>query len=263
MNQINTNNIVPTQIEKTSQLTLLKGLAALGKLAPKLSGYGEAGVKAFGEGGRQAMLTHMEQYAAPTITKLAPNSYSASHVQKPGWLLGGLGDFAKAIKQGGNGLSMEKSFGANAWQATKNIGNVLKGQLQDSRFKIVAPNQTPGKFLPTPEIVRGADGSAVLKGQGLFRGIGDRKAVGTVVDADGKTSYIFKKRKLMQPVSMAMTPVGFGATAAAFEPGGAAKKTQTGITETALWTLARPAAEVKMIADIAKPLFNKTHEVGG
>ncbi len=271
MNQININEMKPTVIEKTSQLALLKGLSALGKFAPKLSTYGAEGVAAFGKGGRQAMLTHMEQWAAPSISKLAPNSYAASHVHKPGGLFslrGGLGEFAKAVKQGGNGLSMDKSFGANAWQAAKNTGNVLKGQLQDARFKVVAPNQKPaedffGKLFPTPEVVQGANGGAVLKGKGLFRGIGDRNSVGSVVDKDGKISYIFKKRKLMQPLSMAATPVGFGAMGAAFEPGGAKEKAKTGVAETAMWTLARPVAEVKMFADIAKPFFNKTNELGG
>ena len=153
-----------------------------------------------------------------------------------------LGDTAHAFRRAGEGISKDKSLVKNISTVGKNLGKLLADQTRGSAYKTLSPSA----------VSRGPGGRHI-KGKGLFKHkVFNRKIKGETSAGD----YIVRKRKGVLPLSMALTPGGFGA--GTFLLGSGRKKetlgsrTAAGIQETALWSLAPPAAQVKLISDMLK-----------
>ena len=155
-----------------------------------------------------------------------------------------LGNTAHALRRVGEGVGKGKTFVENVSTVGKNFGRLLGDQLRGARYKTLSPDKA----------IRTGAGGRQIKGQGLFKKYKtfNRSIVGKTTSGD----YIVKKRKAIVPLSMAMTPVGFGA--GTFLLGSGKKdetlgsRTSAGLKETAMWSLVPPVAQAKLISDMLK-----------
>lgn len=157
-----------------------------------------------------------------------------------------IGDTSHAVMSVAKGVGKGKSITKNVTTLTKNFGHLLSGQVRGAKYKILSADKvvrTKSKF-----------GKRQIKGQGVFKHFKsfNRKIEGRTSAGD----YIVKKRKAMLPLSLAVTPVGFGVGTFLL---GSGRKNETlgsrtggAVKETALWSLAPVVAQAKLISDMLK-----------
>lgn len=155
-----------------------------------------------------------------------------------------IGDTSHAAMSVAKGVGKGKSITKNVTTATKNFGRLLSDQIRGAKYKILSASKA----------VKTGPGGRQIKGQGIFKNykIFNRKIVQKTRTGD----YIVKKRKAMLPLSMAVTPVGFGAGTFLL---GSGRKNETfgsrtgdAVKETVLWSLVPPIAQAKLISDVLK-----------
>lgn len=208
-----------------------------------------AGAKGIGKG-----LEYLAEHKGPmfAISKGAlknpvkVKTYDASVKGGERLLLKEVGDTAYAATSVIKGVDKSKSIVKNVSTLTKNYGRLLSDQIRGAKYKILSANKvvkTKSKF-----------GKRQIKGQGVFKYFKsfNRKIEGKTNAGD----YIVKKRKVLRPLALATTPIGFGA--ATFLLGSGKKdqslssRTGRAVGETALWSLVPPVAQVKLISDMLK-----------
>lgn len=154
-----------------------------------------------------------------------------------------IGNMAHSLSTVSKGVSKQHGVLKNVGTVGKNFGRLLSDQVRGARYKVLSPEK----------VTKTGPGGRYIKGKGLFK----KKIFNRPIE--GKTSsgdYIVKKRKAVLPLSMAITPVGFGA--GTFVLGSGKQKetlgsrTSEAVKETALWSLAPPVAQVKLISDMLK-----------
>jgi hypothetical protein len=151
-----------------------------------------------------------------------------------------LGDTAHSLLRVSEGVIKGEPVTKNISRVAKNFGKLLSEQVRGSAYKVVPKSKSKmGK---------------TIKGKGLFKHhkIFDRKVMGKT-SAGGR---VVRKRKGILPFSMALTPVGFGAGTFLLGSGkkneGITSRTGAGLQQTALWSLAPPVAQAKLISDMLK-----------
>jgi len=163
-----------------------------------------------------------------------------------------LGNTANAFKYLGEGVSKDKNIVSNVGTVGKNFGRLLGDQVRGSMYKTVSPSSVYTDS--TINVVSKTNqGPTIVKGKGIFKHkMFDRKIEGTTTSGD----YIIKKRKGAIPFSMALTPPGFGLATLAI---GSGKKDESptsrvgnAVKETALWSVAAPVAQARLISDMLK-----------
>lgn len=219
-------------MNKVSQATVFKLLGSLTKnIAPKLTEFAGVAEKGFAKNWDEGIKA-LKPYASQKFTKGVDGKMTAgSHT--PGWLSSGIADgfhLADAAKK----------------SPIKGTGKFLWDQVKSSRFKSVDLNDSKSIFGVNRVVER--NGKKFLQGKGPLAGnkFFDREILGH--DASGKA--ILKKRLPVQVGAVSMTPLGFGATTAAFGTGSPGKRAKDGAVDTALWAGARPVAEAKMFYDM-------------
>ena len=168
-----------------------------------------------------------------------------------------MGDTAHALHSVTEGVGKGQSAIKNVGTLAKNFGSLLTNQVRAARYKII-PKETA--VLTGPK-VRSKGMKNVFKkpiqteiqGKGLFKGKRFNRPIAGRTTSGG---YIVKKRKGAVPLAMAITPVGFGGATFLLGSGkqneSLSTRTKEGLKETALWSLAPPVAQVKLISDILK-----------
>ncbi len=205
----------------------------------------EAGTKGLRVGMRELAKHKGPMFALPKGALKKPievKTYGKEVGHGSKFVLEQLGDTAHALLRVSEGVGKGKSIVKNIGAVGKNFGKLLTEQIRGSAYKVV---RKPKSKFGTRKSV---------KGKGLFKyhKVFERKVVGKTT-AGGR---IVKKRKGVIPFSMALTPVGFGAGTFLL---GSGKKNETitsrtgaGLRETALWSLAPPVAQARLISDMLK-----------
>lgn len=206
-----------------------------------------AGTKGIREGLKvlekhKGALSAVSKGALKNTVKVETYGKEVGGVEK--FILRELGDTADALGRVSKGVGKHQTFGKNIKTVGKNFGKLLGAQIRGARYKTI----------PASKAVKTGPGGRSIKGQGIFK---NYKMFNRPIQ--GKTSagdYIVKKRKSVVPLSMALTPVGFGA--GTFLLGSGKKdetlgsRTKAGLKETAMWSLASPVAQAKLISDMLK-----------
>lgn len=154
-----------------------------------------------------------------------------------------LGNVAHSLSTVSKGVSKQQGLLKNISTVGKNFGELLSNQIRGARYKTLSPDK----------VTKTGPGGRFIKGKGLFKGkMFNRPIEGTTSSGN----YIVKKRKGVVPLSMALTPVGFGAGTFVLGSGKQdetlGSRTSAAVKETALWSLAPPVAQVKLISDMLK-----------
>jgi hypothetical protein len=241
-----------------SELRELEKTAGLTDFIPKLLSWGSEVSDAYKAKGFVGALDTLEKYKTPAFQTLNNGTMTVGNeLKNTGWLQKGIGDSVSAFRNLGSGISTENTLFQNAKNFGGNIWTTVQDQLRDARFKTVD--------LDANKNIITKDGKQFLKGK---FGLPDRPILGT--SADGAKGIV-KKRALAQVGAMSVTPVGFGIQSALFPSNKTENGTQSnsdgipnrigrGLKDTALWTVARPAAEVGMGVDILKSFKKKNNE---
>jgi len=242
-------NKLSEQIILESFLNELEKDAAFGEFVKIIK---NVDLVAGGKGGIKAGLKILEKHkdALTTVSKGALKepvqavAYGKNVGTLEKFVLKELGNTAHAVNRVTEGVSKERTLGQNAWSAAKNFVNLVKDQVRGSTYKVI----------PADKAVRTGPGGRQIKGQGLFKNYKLFKRTIAGKTTSGKKKK--KKRKAVLPLALAFTPVGFGAATLAT---GSGKKDETpvsrttdAIKETAMWTLAPPVAQAKLISDMLK-----------
>lgn len=241
-----------------SELRELEKTGGLANFIPKLLSWGSEAANAYKAKGFMGALDTLEKYKTPAFHTFNNGTMSVGNeLKNTGWLQKGIGDSVSSFRNLVSGVSMQNTFSQNAKKLGRNILTTAQRQLRNARFKTVD--------LGANKNIITKDGKQFLKGK---FGLPDRPILGT--SADG-TRGIVKKRALAQVGAMSVTPVGFGIQTALFpsdktENGvqsnsdGITNRVGRGLKDTALWTFARPVAEVGLGVDILKSLKKKNNE---
>ena len=178
------------------------------------------------------------------------------------FFLSELGNTAHALNRVSEGVGKGNSLLTNAKTLGKNFGTLLGDQIRGARYKVLdaskvttdvtgmaTPKRKLTSFWRKPKPLE----PSYVKGKGLFKNkIYNRKIEGKTSGGD----YIVKKRKAAVPFAMALTPVGFGAGTFILGSGkkneSLGSRTSAAVKETALWSLAPPVAQAKLISDMLK-----------
>ena len=161
-----------------------------------------------------------------------------------------LGDTAHALHKVTEGVGKGKSITKNVGTLIKNVGSLLAGQIRGAKYKVIPKDKA---VLTGSRSWKNLYKRTEIKGKGLLKGKRfNRPIAGRTTSGD----YIVKKRKATVPFSMALTPVGFGAgtflLGSGKEKETMGSRTRAGLQETALWALAPPVAQAKLISDMLK-----------
>lgn len=197
----------------------------------KLKNYAKAGVSAVDKGGWKNLTNYLASHGTNQFKKIDGTLNMikpTARWKETGALQKAIGNSINNIKSVSSGLK-GKSLGGKIKQVGINTKDLVKRQLTSARYRTVDP-----KFVQ----------NGVYSKPFLGRNFLPRKVEGMA----GK-DYIVKKRLPAQALSMATTPVGFGATAFAFNPN-KKKGAAEGVKEFAEWSFASPYAGAKLMKDL-------------
>jgi hypothetical protein len=222
----------------SNELQKEAALSSLFKFAPKLLSYATGAKNAIKAG---KTLSYLEAYATPAMRNAKKGMSAAKELTDTGWIQRSIGDSVKSIRSLKAGVNLKAPVTQNAKKILRNMYTVGRRQLRDSRYRTVDLGATKKTLFGKKEVLKYPtelkNGKSYLKGKGIMP---NRQIKGYT--AGGKA--IVKKRALSQAAAATITPVGFGATSAI--TGGP----KEGLKETAMWTVAKPVAEVNLLKDL-------------
>lgn len=203
------------------------------------------------KGGVLAGLKYLEKYRSPL--HILPKNLEQSLKNKPLYELGSrtknkfrgilqqeLGNMAHGITRLTQNVSTNQPITTSAANLTKNFFNILRDQIRGTKYKVVSPDK-----------VKVIDGRKVVPGEGLFKfRMFDRPVVGKTTAGN----VIIKKRKATIPIALAVSPVGFGAMefVGSNKNDSVVSRSGKALKETALWSLASPVAQAKLLYNIVQ-----------
>lgn len=165
----------------------------------------------------------------------------AGNVQK--FIAREIGNTAHAMSKAVEGIGEQKGIIKKVKKGTQNIYNLGKEQLRGASYKNVVSKDVK---------IISKDGKDYVQGKGLFKSkFFDRPVVGKTSDGN----VIIRKRKVILPLSMAMTGPGFAASTLVTSTGNPKKDTakdrvSAAGAEAVGWSIFPAFAQAKLVTDM-------------